>query len=77
MKWRMLVVLSIAELLGMALWFSATAVTPALVAEWKLEDAGMAWLTTLPIISIFHTIANTREDRLFLVGLVVIGYIYI
>jgi MFS family permease len=45
MKWRILVVLSIAELLGMALWFSASAVTPTLAAEWHLSDAGKAWLT--------------------------------
>jgi predicted metal-binding membrane protein len=42
---------------------------------WTVMIVAMMLPTTLPIISIFHTIANTREDRLLLVGLVVIGYI--
>ena len=45
MKWHILFILSAAELLGMGLWFSASAVAPALETEWGLNDAGMAWLT--------------------------------
>ncbi len=45
MKWRILFALSIAELLGMTLWFSATAVTPALAVEWQLSEGDRAWLT--------------------------------
>ena len=45
MKWRVLALLSLAELLGMALWFSASSVVPALAVEWALNDAGKAWLT--------------------------------
>lgn len=45
MKWRVLFILSVAELLGMVLWFSASSVTPALAAEWQLTDASKAWLT--------------------------------
>jgi MFS family permease len=44
-KWRMLLLLALAELLGMAVWFSASAVVPALTAAWELHDAGGAWLT--------------------------------
>lgn len=44
---------------------------------WAVMIVAMMLPTTLPIISIFHKIAHTREDRLFLVGLVVIGYIII
>jgi len=44
-RWRVLIMLSLAELLGIALWFSATAVVPALSTEWHLSDAGRAWLT--------------------------------
>jgi MFS family permease len=44
-KWRHLVVLSLAQLLAMSLWFSATAVTAALVAEWSLSSGSAAWLT--------------------------------
>ena len=38
-------VLAIAELLAMAVWFSASAVVPALTITWQLGAAGKAWLT--------------------------------
>ena len=44
-KWRTIILLSIAELLGMAVWFSASAVVPALTQAWSLNNAGQAWLT--------------------------------
>ncbi|MGH9942890.1 MAG: MFS transporter [Pyrinomonadaceae bacterium] len=44
-KWRTLLLLALAELLGMAVWFSASAVVPALTAAWQLGDSGRAWLT--------------------------------
>ena len=44
-KWRVLSALAVAELLAMSLWFSATAVAPALSAEWRLTPGGAAWLT--------------------------------
>ncbi|HEV2105617.1 MAG TPA: MFS transporter [Candidatus Eisenbacteria bacterium] len=44
-KWRTLALLSLAELLAMATWFSASAVVPSLTAEWHLDAAGRAWLT--------------------------------
>jgi MFS family permease len=44
-RWRALVVLSLAELLVLSLWFSASAVLPALSAEWRLDDGGRAALT--------------------------------
>lgn len=44
-KWPTLLLLALAELLGMAVWFSASAVVPALTAEWTLNDSGRAWLT--------------------------------
>jgi MFS family permease len=44
-KWPTLGVLSLAELLGMAVWFSASAVVPALAADWGLSTSGRAWLT--------------------------------
>jgi hypothetical protein len=43
-RWRALVLLSTAELLGMSLWFSAAAVVPALRVEWKLGDSSVSWL---------------------------------
>jgi MFS family permease len=44
-KWRTILLLSIAELLGMAVWFSASAVVASLAAAWSLDDSGRAWLT--------------------------------
>jgi MFS family permease len=44
-RWRQLAVLSLAELLALSLWFSASAVLPALRREWHLGDAGGAALT--------------------------------
>jgi MFS family permease len=44
-RWRALALLSTAELLGMSLWFSASAVVPALRAEWHLSDSAVSWLT--------------------------------
>jgi hypothetical protein len=44
-KWRTIILLSIAELLGMAVWFSASAIVSALAQAWSLDDAGRAWLT--------------------------------
>jgi MFS family permease len=44
-RWRVLVLLSLAELFGMSLWFSASAVAPLLKAEWGLSDASAMWLT--------------------------------
>ena len=41
----MLLLISAAELLGMTLWFSATAAAPAIVREFALDAAGRAWLT--------------------------------
>ena len=44
-KWRTLLLLSLAELLAMAVWFSASAVVPALTETWSLTEGGQAWLT--------------------------------
>jgi len=43
-KWRALVLLSVAELFGMALWFSGSAVVPALAREWNLSTGQASWL---------------------------------
>jgi MFS family permease len=44
-KWYIIAVLCLAELFGMSVWFSATAVVPALIASWKLTGSEVAWLT--------------------------------
>ncbi len=44
-KWPTLILLSLATLLGMSVWFSASAVVPALTQVWGLNESGQAWLT--------------------------------
>jgi len=43
--WGQLVVIALAEFLGMTLWFSATAVTPALSRDLQMTAAESSWLT--------------------------------
>ena len=43
--WKMLSVVSLAQFLGMTLWFSATAVTPLLIEEFDIAPNRAAWLT--------------------------------
>ena len=45
-RWRMLALLACAELLGMALWFTGSAVGPTLARAWSLSTAQVGWLTT-------------------------------
>jgi MFS family permease len=44
-QWYALALLALAELLGMSLWFSASAALPALSQEWHLSASAAAWLT--------------------------------
>jgi MFS family permease len=44
-KWPTLLLLALAELLAMGVWFSASAIVPALTVAWNLDDGGRAWLT--------------------------------
>lgn len=44
--WSMLALVSLAELLGMSLWFTASAVSPHFQAAWHLSPAQTASLTT-------------------------------
>jgi MFS family permease len=43
----MLALLAAAELLGMSLWFAASAVAPQLAQRWSLSPNESAWLTTI------------------------------
>ncbi|MFL5386186.1 MAG: MFS transporter [Longimicrobiaceae bacterium] len=45
-RWRILALLAAAELLGMSLWFTASAVAPQLRVLWGLDAQQAAWLTT-------------------------------
>ena len=46
-RWHMLVLIAVAELLGMSVWFAANAVSPQLAALWKLTPTETAWLSTV------------------------------
>src|SRR5688500_17713284 len=47
LRWRTLLLLAVAELLGMSLWFAASAVSGQLAAEWSLGASETGWLTTI------------------------------
>jgi MFS family permease len=44
-RWRILGLLSIAIVLSLTTWFSATAITPELKREWHLSPFVLSWLT--------------------------------
>ena len=44
-QWRSLALLTLAELLALAPWFSAAAVAPLIQVEWRLTVGAAAWLT--------------------------------
>ena len=46
-RWRALALVSLAVLLGMSVWFTASAVAPELQRRWDLSSHQVAWLTTL------------------------------
>jgi MFS family permease len=46
-RWRFLALLAAGELLGMSLWFAASAVAPQLAERWSLTPTESAWLTTI------------------------------
>jgi MFS family permease len=46
-RWRMLAILAMAELLGMSIWFGASAVATELGARWSLDTAQIGWLTSV------------------------------
>src|SRR5688500_328004 len=45
-QWRMLAIVSIAELLGMSLWLAGSAVAPELAERWSLSASATGWLST-------------------------------
>lgn len=75
-KWRTLLLLSLAELLAMVVWFSASAVTPDLTELWQLDAGGQAWLTMSVQVgfvvgavgSAVFTLADRIPARWFFVG---------
>jgi MFS family permease len=73
---RVLAVLAVAELLAMAPWFSASAVSPTLTRLWELSPAGTAWLTISvqlgfvagALVSAILTLADRLSARRLVAG---------
>ena len=42
---RSLILICLAQLMAMSMWFSASAVVPQLEVEWSLSGAQQSWLT--------------------------------
>jgi MFS family permease len=80
-RYRVLVVLALAELLAMTLWFSASAVGPELAAAWDLSGAETAWLTNAVQLgfvvgalgSATLTLSDTIPPRYLFAGSAVVG----
>src|SRR5215210_4975271 len=77
MPQRMLARLALAQFLAMTLWFSATAASPRIVAEFSLSESATAWLTMavqggFVLGTLFSAMANLSDvfnaRRLFAVG---------
>lgn len=73
---RVLAVLAIAQLLAMAPWFSASAVSPTLARLWQLSPSGAAWLTISvqlgfvagALLSAIFTLADRLSARRLVAG---------
>jgi len=80
-KWRALVLVGIAELFAMTLWFSGTAVGPELADAWNLSAAETAWLTNAvqlgfvagALLSASLTIADIIPPRYLFAGSALAG----
>ena len=44
-KWKNILLLAVAAMMAISLWFSGSAVVPQLTAEWKLTAAQQSWIT--------------------------------
>lgn len=79
----MLCVLSIAELLGMSLWFAGSAVAPQLAERWSLSAGEAGWLSTAvqlgfvagTAIAAVLNLADALPSRWYFAGAAVVGAI--
>lgn len=66
-QWRVPLLLSLAESLSMAVWFSASAVVPALTDAWHLNDSSRSWLTMSVqigfVVGAFGSVLLNLADR--------------
>lgn len=79
--WRALVVIAVAELLVMSLWFSASAAAPDLASVWNLTPTETAWLTiavqlgfvTGALLSAILTLSDVIQPRYLFAGSALFG----
>lgn len=77
----MLAILSVAELLGMSLWFAGSAVAPQLAEQWSLSANQTAWLSTSvqlgfvagTAIAALLNLADTLSSRAYFAGAATLG----
>ena len=80
-QWRMLAILSGAELLGMSLWFAGSAVAPQLAERWLLSTSETAWLSTAvqlgfvagTAIAALLNLADTLSSRAYFASAALVG----
>ena len=80
-RYRMLAILAVAELLAMTLWFSVSAVGPALADAWGLSAAQTAWLTNAvqlgfvagALLSAVFTVSDVVTPRYLFAASAVLG----
>jgi len=80
-RWRALGLLSLSTVLILSLWFSATAVAPALSTAWGLSGAEAAWLTSAvqvgfvvgALLSAALTLSDVVAPRFLIAGSAVLG----
>lgn len=73
---RMLVLVALGELLGMTVWFSATAAAPSIAREFSLDASSRAWLTMAvqagfvagTLITAVTNVADVINPRRFFAG---------
>jgi MFS family permease len=76
-RWRMLALLACAELLGMSLWFAASAVSAQYRTLWGLSQSQSGWLTTIvqlgfvigtAVLATLNVVDIVPSRRLFATG---------
>jgi MFS family permease len=80
-RWQILALVAFAELLGMSLWFTASAVSPQLQALWGLESTEAALLTTVvqigfvcgTALAAFLNLADIVPARWYFAGSALLG----
>ncbi|MEJ7812466.1 MAG: MFS transporter [Gemmatimonadaceae bacterium] len=80
-RWRVLALLAAAELLGMSLWFAASAVAPQLAERWALTSSQTGWLSSAVQLGFVAgtaaaallNLADVLPSRLYFAGAAVAG----